>query len=146
MEPKFWGLLAALVMIWGCAMKPTDNPVNSNGNLKPCPESPNCVSTLAHDSRQAMPPLPYVETKDQSKQRLLEILKSMQRSKIIKVSDSYIHTEFRSGLFRFVDDVEFQFDDTARTVHFRSASRTGYYDFGVNRRRMNEISRRYLSK
>lgn len=146
MEKKFSGLMAALMIIWGCSIKPADNPIGKNENLKPCPESPNCVSTLAQDSRHAMPPLPYVETKDQSKQRLIEILKNMQRSKIIKISDSYIHAEFRSRFFRFVDDVEFQFDDAGRLVHFRSASRAGYYDFGVNRRRMSEFSKRYLAK
>jgi uncharacterized protein (DUF1499 family) len=40
---------------------------------------------------------------------------------------------------RFIDDVEFVFDDETKTVHFRSASRTGYSDFGVNRRRMDDI-------
>jgi len=146
MEKKFSGFLAVLVMIWGCSVKPTDTPINPNGNLKPCPGSPNCVSTQAQNSRHQMPPLPYLKTKDQSKERLIEILKSMQRSKVIKISDSYIHAQFKSRLFGFVDNVEFQFDDAARTVHFRSASRAGYYDFGINRRRMNEISRRYLSK
>jgi uncharacterized protein (DUF1499 family) len=42
-------------------------------------------------------------------------------------------------LLRFVDDVEFLFDDEAKTIHFRSASRTGRSDFGVNRRRMEDI-------
>jgi len=146
MEKKFTGLLAALMMIWGCSMKPADNPGSKNGNLELCPESPNCVSTLSHDSRHAMPPLPYVGEKDHSKQRLIEITKSMERSKIISISDSYIHAEFRTRLFGFVDEVEFLFDDATRTVHFRSASRTGYYDFGANRRRMSEISKRYLAK
>jgi len=41
--------------------------------------------------------------------------------------------------------VEFVLDDSARVIHFRSASRTGYYDFGVNRKRMQEISDRYLA-
>jgi len=146
MEKKFSGLLVALMIMWGCSFKPTDNLGSKNGKLEPCPESPNCVSTQSRDDSHAMPPLPYVETKDQSKERLIEILKSMKQSKIVKISDSYIHAEFRSRFFRFVDDVEFQFDDAGRNVHFRSASRAGYYDFGVNRRRMNEISRRYLSK
>ena len=74
------------------------------------------------------------------------ILNGMQGAKLTKFSDSYIHAEFRSRVFRFVDDVEFLFDDAGRLVHFRSASRAGYYDFGVNRRRMGEISRRYLQK
>jgi uncharacterized protein (DUF1499 family) len=38
-----------------------------------------------------------------------------------------------------VDDVEFVFDDEAKTIHFRSASRTGYGDLGVNRARMEQV-------
>jgi uncharacterized protein (DUF1499 family) len=146
MKKKFSGLLAALMIMWGCSIKPGDNPGSKNGKLKPCSESPNCVSTQAQDSRHAMLPLPFIGTKDQSKQKIIDILKRMQRSKISEISECYIRAQFRSRLFRFVDDVEFLFDDAARSVHFRSASRSGYYDFGVNRRRMNEISKRYLSK
>ncbi len=50
-----------------------------------------------------------------------------------------MHYEFTSFLLRFVDDVEFLFDDETKTIHFRSASRTGYGDLGANRRRMEEI-------
>jgi uncharacterized protein (DUF1499 family) len=42
-------------------------------------------------------------------------------------------------MLRFVDDVEFVFDDESKTIHFRSASRTGYGDLGVNRRRMEQV-------
>jgi uncharacterized protein (DUF1499 family) len=146
MEKKFAGLLAVLVLIWGCSITGSDNPVSTTGNLNPCPKSPNCVSSLAHDSRHAMPPLPFMGTKDQSKQRIIKIIQSLDRSKIVKISESYIHAQFKSRLFGFVDDVEFQFDDATRSVNFRSASSSGYYDFGVNRRRMSEISKRYLAK
>jgi len=43
-----------------------------------------------------------------------------------------------------VDDVEFFLDETASIIHFRSASRRGHYDFGMNRKRMNAISDMYL--
>jgi uncharacterized protein (DUF1499 family) len=59
--------------------------------------------------------------------------------KVVTVKANYIHAEFRSRLFGFVDDVEFSFDEDPKTVHLRSASRTGYYDFGVNRKRMERI-------
>ena len=55
--------------------------------------------------------------------------------------ETYLHVEFTSRIFRFVDDVEFVFEDETKTIHFRSASRTGYSDFGVNRNRMEEIRR-----
>jgi uncharacterized protein (DUF1499 family) len=146
MDGKFSGVLATLLIIWGCSSKPTDNRGGKNGSLAPCPGAPNCVSTLSHDSRHAMPPLPYISTKDQNKDRIIEIIKSMKRSEIIDISDTYVHAQFKTRFLRFVDDVSFFFDDAAQIVHFRSASRVGYYDFGLNRRRMSMISKRYLSK
>ena len=68
----------------------------------------------------------------------------MKGCTITKDEPAHIHAEFRSAFFRFVDDVTFIFDDDARLIHFRSASRTGYYDFGVNRKRMEKISKMYL--
>ena len=32
-----------------------------------------------------------------------------------------------SLLARFVDDIEILFDDATKSIHFRSAARTGYY-------------------
>ena len=59
--------------------------------------------------------------------------------KLVEEDESYLHYEFTSLLLRFVDDVEFLFDDEAKTIHFRSASRTGYGDLGVNRKRMEQV-------
>jgi len=51
----------------------------------------------------------------------------------------YLHVEFRSTLFRFVDDVEFVIDEPQGLIHIRSASRVGYSDLGANRKRMEKI-------
>jgi uncharacterized protein (DUF1499 family) len=91
-----------------------------------------------------MAPLPYLTSGRESMDRLVEIVQQMKRATIVSATPSYLHVEFRSALFRFADDVQFALDDSARVIHFRSASRRGYYDFGVNRRRMQEISDRYL--
>ncbi len=112
--------------------------------LAPCPNSPNCVSTKSKDPGRAMPPLPYLGSGRESLDRLVAIVLEMKRATIVASSPIYLHVKFRSALFRFVDDVEFVLEDSASVVHFRSASRTGYYDFGVNRKRMKEISDRHL--
>jgi uncharacterized protein (DUF1499 family) len=75
----------------------------------------------------------------ETKQVLKAAIATLPRTKLVEEGDRYLHYEFTSLLFRFVDDVEFLFDDETKTVHFRSASRTGYGDFGVNRRRMEQI-------
>ena len=74
--------------------------------------------------------------------RLLSILRAMPRSTIV-VADSLIRAEFRTRIFRFTDDAIFLFDDAKKEVHFRSASRIGYSDMGVNRRRMEEIRSKF---
>jgi len=62
----------------------------------------------------------------------------MKRSRIITASPDYLHAEFRTFL-GFVDDVEFYIDGEQHLIHMRSASRLGYWDFGVNRRRLEAI-------
>ncbi|HEU4684993.1 MAG TPA: DUF1499 domain-containing protein [Nitrospira sp.] len=113
-------------------------------SLPPCPSSPNCVSTQAQDERHAIAPIPYRKPRAAAKETLKELIRSLPRTRLVEEDDSYIHYEFTSLVFRFVDDVEFLFDDEAMTIHFRSASRTGYGDFGVNRRRMEAIRSQIL--
>jgi uncharacterized protein (DUF1499 family) len=107
--------------------------------LAPCPSSPNCVSTQAQDEQHAITPLRYHKHQAAAKEALKTAVLSLPRTKLVEEDESYLHFEFTSRLLRFVDDVEFLFDDTAKTLHFRSASRIGYGDFGVNRSRMEEI-------
>ena len=61
------------------------------------------------------------------------------RTNIITENPDYIYAEFTSFLFRFVDDVEFYFDEKNKTLHFRSASRLGSGDLGVNRKRVDAL-------
>ena len=49
-------------------------------------------------------------------------------------------------LGKFTDDIEFLIDPTAKLIHFRSASRIGYGDFGKNKRRMKKIKSDWISE
>jgi len=112
-----------------------------DGKLHPCPKSPNCVSTQAIDEKQKMEALNYSGSLEDAKVKIVNIINSLKRSKIITNEENYIHIEFRTATFRFVDDVEFLFDDKEKVIHFRSRARMGYSDMGVNRKRMEEITR-----
>jgi uncharacterized protein (DUF1499 family) len=107
--------------------------------LVPCPSSPNCVSTKAEDAGHAIAPFRYHKTRPEAKEALKAIVRSLPRTKLVEEDETYLHYEFTSLVLRFVDDVELLLDDEAKTIHFRSASRTGRSDFGVNRRRMEDI-------
>jgi len=61
----------------------------------------------------------------------------------VEQTGDYLRVEFRSFLFRFCDDVEFYYDRRSGLVHFRSASRVGHSDLGVNRRRMEQIREQF---
>ncbi|MCG3777119.1 MAG: hypothetical protein JW395_3995 [Nitrospira sp.] len=107
--------------------------------LPSCPSSPNCVSTQAQDEGHAIEPIRYRKSRAEAKEALKEVIRSMPRTKLVEEDETYLHYEITSLLFRFVDDVEYLFEDETKTIHFRSASRTGYGDLGVNRKRMEQV-------
>ena len=114
--------------------------------LAPCPATPNCVSSLADDPMHAIAPIAYTGEQAAAKAALLAALARMPRSTIVSDQADYVHVEFRSLVFRFVDDVEFAFDDAAKLLHFRAAARLGRGDLGVNRRRMERIRRAFMAQ
>ncbi len=111
--------------------------------LAPCPDSPNCVSSLSEDPDHRIEPLRYATSSQVAQEQLLTVLRSLPRVRLVTSEPTYVHAEFTSMVFRFVDDVEFKFVDQDKIIQVRSASRVGYYDFGANRRRVEEIRRRF---
>lgn len=113
--------------------------------LPPCPRTPNCVSTQAERPRQHMEPIPYTGPLSAARERMLRVLRSLPRTAIVEEGPEVLRAECRSLIFRFVDDVEVRFDDAAKLIHFRSASRVGRSDFGVNRQRMETVRQEFLT-
>jgi len=107
-------------------------------DLPPCPSSPNCVSSRDPDPSRRVDPIPFRGTVEEAREALEAVVRSLPRATIVASSGIGIRAEFRS-LLGFVDDVEFRIDGAAGVIHVRSASRTGYWDFGVNRRRVETI-------
>jgi len=127
----------------GCSGgRPSVSPGATEGRLVPCPTSPNWVSSKDDATDRRIEPLRYRGEKEGERARLLEVLKGMDRARVIRADADYLHVEFRSAVFGFVDDVEFLFGPPG-VVQVRSASRTGYYDFGVNRERVETIRARF---
>jgi uncharacterized protein (DUF1499 family) len=127
------------VMMLGCSACRPLNIGITDGKLSLCPDSPNCVSSQSSDKRHCIEPVRYEGTEQRAMERLVGVIQGIKRCRIITIEDHYIHAEFTSALFRFVDDVEFYFDSEAKIIHMRSASRIGYFDFGVNRERLEKL-------
>lgn len=121
-------------------------PPPAEVRLAPCPDTPNCVSSQAPDRAHRVEPLPLVGTPEQALGRLREIIEAMPRTVVEESGKGRLKARFRSLVFGFVDDLELAADPEAGVIHVRSASRVGYSDLGVNRRRVEEIRSRYASR
>jgi uncharacterized protein (DUF1499 family) len=119
------------------------NTQQAQSPLKTCPKSPNCVSSQSADSEHAIAPIGYNGHRAEAITQMKKVLVGMKRTKIVAEKDDYLHAEAKSLIFRFVDDVEFYFPEDTPVIHVRSASRTGYSDLGVNRKRVEEIRKRF---
>ena len=136
-----FSIIALAAICISCSGKRPSNLGAADGKLNPCPSSPNCVSSQApsDDKEHFIEPLKYSSSLKEAKDQLGKAINSMKRAKIITEKENYLYAEFTSALFRFVDDVEFYFDEANKTIHVRSASRLGYGDLGVNRKRVEEL-------
>ncbi len=110
--------------------------------LPACPDTANCVSTDAERESQRMAAVPFTDSPASALARAKAAVLAEPRTKIVSDEQGWFKAECKSFLFRFVDDVELVVDADARTFRFRSASRVGDSDLGVNRKRMERISAR----
>jgi uncharacterized protein (DUF1499 family) len=107
--------------------------------LAPCPDSPNCVSSDATDPSHRVAALELVIPAEAAWRMIPEAVKTLPRTEIKEASDRYLRAECTSLVFRFVDDLELELRAGEGTIAVRSASRKGYSDFGVNRRRVENL-------
>lgn len=126
-------LILALSSLIGCSSTaPSDIGVTDN-QLAPCPDSPNCVSSFATAPDQAIQPLAA------NIEQIKGAIERLDEAQIVESRPNYLHVEFTSTVFRFVDDVEFLWDAERGVTQLRSASRLGYSDLGVNRERIEAL-------
>jgi apolipoprotein D and lipocalin family protein len=129
-------------------MTPAKNMITTDAYVKvrmptACPSTPNCVSSVDRDPKHFVEPLRITGSIKDAHDRLLGILSNFNRARVVANEDYFISAEFTSLVFRFVDDVEFYFDEPDKIIHLKSASRVGYSDLGVNRRRIEKIRKQF---
>ncbi len=113
-----------------------------DGTLRPCPDSPNCICSEPYTETDAAHQISPVKLSGKNIAAPWKLLKQAvieQGGVIITEREDYLHAEFTSPVFRFVDDLELRMDRQNRTVHIRSASRVGRSDLGANRKRVEAI-------
>lgn len=137
------GMCAAAMFMVLKNMKTPPGLGFANGRLAPLPATPNAVSSQAENADRRVEPLPFKEDLDATKAAVREALKAYGGIEIVREEEHYIHAVAATRLMRYRDDLEFYFDEAAGVVHFRSASRVGYSDRGVNRKRHIRLAELY---
>ena len=124
-----------------CMSEPPDNLGLKNGKLSNCPSRPNCVCTFQDksDSSHYIAPMTYTSSQPEAMAKIKSALTEISRTKIVTETKNYLHVECTSLVFRFIDDLEIYLDDSTKLVHFRSASRVGHSDLGVNKKRVEAL-------
>ena len=140
-------LLAGLVLAFliylfalGQSSRAGAPPGMNDGSLATCPDTPNCVcSEYPADSAHFIEPLPMTGANKTQTLAALTAAVDALGGRVASLEDEYLAASFTSGLFRFVDDVEFRIDVAGEVVHVRSASRVGRSDLGANRQRVESL-------
>jgi len=134
-----WVVGATAILFSGCGGSRPENLGLGNGRLKSCPSSPNCVCSMDLGSSSFIAPFGYASDLVKAGQVLRQVVKAQADAKIVRDEPEYLHVEFRSRLLGFVDDVEFYLPSGVQQVEVRSASRLGWWDMGVNRKRIERL-------
>tara|TARA_B100000900_G_scaffold299528_1_gene258093 strand:- start:163 stop:609 length:447 start_codon:yes stop_codon:yes gene_type:complete len=107
--------------------------LNDNNILGACSNPNNCV----FESWK-------VTNVDKSFKELIDILKNTPRIKIINIKEDYLHALATSRIMKFIDDIEIKKSEKDNILNVKSKSRTGFYDLGVNERRINTLHFRLI--
>mgnify|MGYP002825324622 CR=1 FL=1 len=107
--------------------------VNINDNLSDCKLITNCnfQTWKVDDSEKA-----FIE--------LIEILDNTPRLEIINKEKNYIHAIATSRIMKFIDDIEIKNLNQDNIFQIKSSSRLGFYDLGVNKRRLETLHFRLI--
>jgi len=137
-----WLAVTLSALTYGCSGSELKKANESFENVTGCPDRPNCVSSEAQDSRHAIAPFRIKGDITVNWDAVRDVVSSLPRTKVVKATDRYLHAECKSRFFGFIDDLELQLNPDTGNIAIRSASRAGYFDLGVNRRRVETLRRR----
>ncbi|NIO42054.1 MAG: DUF1499 domain-containing protein [Burkholderiales bacterium] len=111
----------------------------AQGRLSACPPSPNCVCSDETGTSNAIRALQLAIQAQAAWPLVEQAVRELPRTRIVSNSSGYIHAECASKWLGFVDDLELHLRAHDAIIAVRSASRLGYSDFGVNRRRVEAL-------
>lgn len=132
-------LFIASLSLFACTY--TTTPMTDK-SLTLCENKPNCVST--QDLRPEYNIAPFIlSSPTVTMTQIVDQAKTLQGAHVAFINQDSASIECKSRFMGFIDDLSLQIQGDRLIV--RSASRVGYYDFNVNKKR-TELLRAKLKK
>lgn len=114
-----------------------------NGKLSELKKTENGVSSQTTQDSKKVEALAFNGDVAETKKVLIEAFDECGTYEINMNAENYIHVIFISDTMKFKDDLEIFIDVENNIVNYRSESRVGHSDMGVNLERYNKISNYY---
>lgn len=122
------------LLILGCTYGETSTMQDKS--LEICNDKPNCVSTLDHRKKFHLTPFELVN-QNITMEQIVKVALTLPGARLATETSDYARIECLSRVMKFVDELEIRHQGSQLVI--RSESRTGYYDFGVNRKRAEQL-------
>jgi uncharacterized protein (DUF1499 family) len=135
------GLTPILLVLAACSAPGSRPGSLVDGHFAPCPSAPRCASSQDTDDRHAIAPFALTSGIAEAWPKIVQAVRSMPRTKIVEQYNYVVHAEVDSRSHLFTDDLELFWDPAASRVQIRSSARIGYYDYDVNRERIDKLRR-----
>jgi len=114
----------------------TPSQVNSATN-----ELPECV-VVTHCVKQDF----NVNNLEDAFLKAVDIVSSTPRTKIVEITNSYLHAEAKTKWRRYTDDFLLKAIPEKGIIQVRSESRVGIGDNGVNKKRVDDFAFRLMNE
>lgn len=133
-------IISAILYFAGLSLSSRKQPVTGlfNAQLRPCPDSPNCVCSEQADRPSYIEAFSYQGSDETAWQSARQAIINTGGELFAEQAD-YLHAIYITPLMRYRDDLELRLDRQHRLIHIRSASRVGHSDLGANRKRGEQI-------
>ncbi len=130
--------LLTAALLCSCASLSERQTGERDGHLQACGSAPRCVSSTESRPARFVEPMVLVDSHEETWAAVGNQLSQMKRTTIVEQTPTYIHAEIISPWHFYTDDLELlRHEDGLCEV--RSSARIGYYDFNVNRKRVEAL-------
>jgi uncharacterized protein (DUF1499 family) len=135
--PQVFATALAIATLTACASQPIASL--KDGKLAPCSGAPRCVNSDQTEERHAIAAFAIQGDAAAAWRKLKTELGKLPRTEIAEERNEYLHAVSTTAILRFKDDLEFALRPSRNEIGVRSSSRVGYYDFDVNRERIEAL-------